>query len=273
MIDLHVHTYRCRHAEGTPCDYVRAAADRTVTTLAFTDHLPLSRELAARVPGADGYAMDETELPLYLSEVGEAAQLGRELGVEVLCGIEADLVQTGLKDVRALVEDHPFDVVLGSVHFIDDWAFDDPSRRGHYDCWTPEDLWERYFADLAAAAATGIADVIAHADLVKKFCFTPEGPVDALYRRTADSLAAAGVAVEVNTAGLRKPCKELYPAPPFLRELKRAGVPVTVGSDAHSPSEVGSGWSAAVDALRDAGYHSALVFRARVPEEVGLDER
>ena len=271
MIDLHVHTYLCRHAEGTPRDYVRAAAERGVVALAFTDHLPLAPELAERVPGADGYAMGEPELALYVSEVEEAAQLGRDLGVEVLCGVEADLVPTGLDDVRALVDRHSFDVVLGSVHFIDGWAFDDPSRREEYGRWTPEDLWQRYFADLAAAAATGIADVIAHADLVKKFCFTPKGSVEALYRSTADSLFAAGVAVEVNTAGLRKPCKEIYPAAAFLRQLKRAGVPVTVGSDAHSPSEVGFGWSEAVETLRDAGYRSALVFRGRVPEEVGLD--
>lgn len=273
MIDLHVHTYRCRHAQGTPCEYVRAAADRGVAIVAFTDHLPLAGELASRVPGASGYAMDAAELPLYVSEVAEAAELGRALGVEVLCGIEADVVPVGIDDVREMVDGLPFDIVLGSVHFIDEWAFDDPARRGEYERWTPEELWERYFADLAAAAATGIADVMAHADLVKKFCFTPDGPVDGFYRETARALHATRVAVEVNTAGLRKPCKELYPSPAFLKELRRAGVPVTIGSDAHAPADVGAGWREAVEALREAGYRSALVFRGRVPEEVSIDAR
>jgi len=271
VIDLHVHTYRCRHAEGTPSDYVRAAALRGVATMAFTDHLPLAPELAERVPGAEAYAMAAEELPLYVSEVAEARDLGKQLAVEVLCGIEADLVSTGIETVRALVEGGSFDIVLGSVHFIDDWAFDDPSRREQYDRWSPQDLWARYFADLAGAAAAGIADVMAHADLVKKFSFAPDGPLDALYEQTAEALHAADVAVEVNTAGLRKPCRELYPAPAFLRALNRAGVPVTVGSDAHAPGEVGAGWLEAVAALREAGYGSALVFRGRVPEEVGLD--
>jgi histidinol-phosphatase (PHP family) len=79
------------------------------------------------------------------------------------------------------------------------------------------------------------------------------------------------VAVEVNTAGLRKPCQELYPAQELLDELFAAGVPVTVGSDAHRPSEVGAGWNEARAALMAAGYRSVLVFRQRVPEEVPLD--
>jgi len=273
VIDLHVHTFRCRHAEGTPSEYVRAAATRGVGTVAFTDHLPLAPAVVELVAGAEKYAMPATELPVYISEVAEAAELGQELGVEVLCGIEVDAVSSALDHASAILESYPFDIVLGSVHFIDDWAFDDPSRRDRYAEWRPEDLWERYFGDLAWAAASGIADVMAHADLVKKFCFVPEGPQDALYEQTAALLRSAGVAVEVNTAGLRKPCQELYPAPAFLKALQRAGVPVTVGSDAHSPHEVGAGWSEAISALREAGYKSMLVFRGRTPEEVALDER
>jgi len=272
VIDLHVHTWRCRHAEGTAEEYVRAAANRGVRTLAFTEHLPLAPALAHGVPGAEGYAMPAVELPEYVRDVRSASAIGLELGVEVLLGIEIDAVPAGLEHATKLLGLYDFDVVLGSVHTIDDWAFDDPDRTDRYAEWDLDALWERYFADVTSAARSGLADVIAHADLVKKFCQRPEGPVGHLYASAARAFAEAGVAIEVNTAGLRKPCKELYPGREFLAELHRAGVAATIGSDAHAPHDVGAGSAEAVSALREAGYTSVVVFRSRVAEEVGLDD-
>lgn len=271
MIDLHVHTVRCRHATGSVEEYVRAAADAGIDTIAFTDHLPLPEALLAADPAATGYAMPAAELPEYVAEVLEAKlRSARDGGPEVLLGIEADLHPGNEEHVRSLLGTYPFDIVLGSVHYVDDWAFDDPARTDGYAEWDLRELWERYFSDLAQAASTGLADVIGHADLVKKFCFVPEGDLTELYARAAASFAAAGCAVEVNAAGLRKPCRELYPSDAFLRELAREGVPVTIGSDAHSPSDVGAGFSQARTALLGAGYQSIVVFRDRVAQEVPL---
>jgi len=272
MIDCHVHTERCRHAGGCAADYVRAAAERGIRAITFTEHLPLAPAIAERIEGAEGYAMPLAELGEYHAEVAEAAELGRELGVEVLLGCEADLVPAGVDHARELIEAHPYDVVLGSIHFVNDWAFDDPARTDGYADWDIRALWERYFADLAQAAHTGLADVMAHPDLVKKFCFRPEGDLSGLYRDLAAELASAGVAIEVNSAGLRKPCAEVYPGLDLLLELQAAGVAATIGSDAHAPEEVGAGLGEAVGALREAGYRSVVVFRGRRPVEVGIDE-
>lgn len=272
MIDLHVHTWRCRHGEGTPEEFVREAARHGVSVVAFTEHLPLPPALLQSVPEAQGYAMPQEELGEYVSDVEDARCLGGSLGVEVLLGLEVDAVPATIEHARELLAGIQLDVVLGSVHFIDEWAFDDPDRKQPYATWRPEDLWARYFEELAAAARSGLADVIAHADLVKKFLGTPEFPVQHLYTEAARAIAEAGCAVEVNTAGLRKPCKEIYPSLPFLSELRRAGVPVTVGSDAHRPAELAAGWGAALGILEAAGYDSVVVFRQRRAEEVGLDE-
>lgn len=272
MIDLHVHTWRCRHATGTAEEYVRAAASSGVAVLGFTEHLPLAPGLASRIPGAEGYAMPAAELPEYIADVTGAAALGRELGVEVLCGIEIDAVPVALEHARAELARHSFDLVLGSVHFIDDWAFDDPDRREGYADWKSDELWERYFAEVVAAARTGLFDVVAHVDLVKKFGVWPDGPTRDLYRTLTAALAATDVAVEVNTAGLRKPCRELYPGQDLLRALCDAGVPATIGSDAHAPAEVGAGAAEAREALIEAGYRSVLVFRGRKAREVGIDD-
>lgn len=272
MIDLHVHTWRCRHGEGTPEEFVRAAAQRGVTVLAFTEHLPLPPDLVARVPEAAEYAMPLSELDDYVADVREAAVLGDSLGVEVLLGVEVDAVSEAQMHAEELLERLPLDIVLASVHFIDDWAFDDPSQTARYAGWRLEDLWERYFTDLAAAARSGLGDVLAHPDLVKKFFGAPGDSVARLYSAAADAIAQAGCAVEINTAGLRKPCREPYPSLGFLKELRRAGVPVTIGSDAHRPADVGADSDVAVGMLQDAGYRSAVVFRGREAAEVGLDE-
>lgn len=265
MIDLHMHTARCGHAVGRPEEYVAAARTAGVAVMAFTDHLPLP-------PGrSPEYAMPWVELTHYVEDVRAAAEGSRrEGGPEVLLGVEADWIRGHESLVVGALARHDFDMVLGSVHFIDDWAFDDPDLRARYAEWTPDQLWERYFRDLCEAAATGLYDVMAHPDLVKKFDVRPLVDPDRLYRETAAMFAEAGVAVEVNTAGLRKPCAEIYPSLDLLRRCREAGVPATVGSDAHSPGEVGAGWNAARGLLLAAGYASLVVFRSRVAEEVAL---
>lgn len=272
VIDLHVHTALCGHASGMPAEYVRAAAERGVRVMAFTDHMPLAPALARRVPGAERYAMCARDLERYLDEVRAARDLGESLGVEVLLGIEVDLVPDAIEYARSIVADTRFDMVLGSVHFIDDWAFDDPAHVSRYDDWDLHELWERYFEELVQAASAGVADVIAHADLVKKFCGAASAPTGGLFRSVARDLARCGVAVEVNTAGLRKPCAEVYPGPALLAAFRAAGVPATLGSDAHAPDEVGMDHAAGISALKEAGYRSVVVFRGRVAEEVVLDD-
>jgi histidinol-phosphatase (PHP family) len=265
MIDLHVHTSRCGHAAGSPKQYVEAARRAQIRTLGFADHLPLPDGFP------DGYAMSWPDLPAYVDDVlAAAARSASDGGPRVLLGIEADWIAGHELLVAGALRAHPFDFVIGSVHFVDGWALDDPREMAGYDRWSTEALWTRYFSDLAAAASTGLFDVMAHPDLVKKFGFFPEFDTTALFEETAAVLAECGVAVEVNTAGLRKPCEELYPGRDLLAACRRRGVPATMGSDAHRPSEVGADGALARDALLEAGYRSVLVWAARVAEEVPL---
>lgn len=266
MIDLHVHTSRCGHARGTLDEYVDAARAADVSIIAFSDHLPLPAGFDA------GYAMPEHQLDAYVSDVLAARERSTASGgPEVLLGIEADWLP-GHEDIldHALAS-HPFDLVLGSVHFVDGWAFDDPRLIDGYDAWEIDDLWARYFDELATAALSRRFDVMAHPDLIKKFRRFPTSDPADLYSRAAAAFALAGVAVEVNTAGLRKPCAEMYPAAGFLAACRSCGVPATVGSDAHAPEEVGEGAPSALAALRDAGYDDLCVFRSRDMSSVRME--
>lgn len=268
---MHVHTWRCRHGHGTAAEYVKAAARRGISVLGFAEHLPLPEELLTRDPQAVSYAMPAAELPEYLAEVRVAAESSAASGgPRVLLGLEVDLHPGNEEHVRQMLSGIEVDFVLGSVHYIDGWAFDDPDRQDGYERWSTDALWERYFADLIAAVRSGLADVIAHADLVKKFCRLPARDPFELYAAFAEAAADAGAAVEVSTAGLRKPCAEIYPSEALLRMLHDRGVPVTIGSDAHAPSEVGHAYEQAVEALRRVGYRSAVIVAGRRMEEVSL---
>jgi histidinol-phosphatase (PHP family) len=265
VIDLHIHTARCRHATGTVPEYVAAGRAAGLSTMCFTDHLPLP------LGYPDGYSMQADELGDYVADVRRAAAAARDSGgPEVLCGIEADWIPEARDQVGWALGSHSLDVVLGSVHFIGDWAFDDPDLVGRYAECDIDALWTRYFQEFESAARSGIFDVMAHPDLVKKFAFFPAADPAELIDHAAEILASSGVAVEVNTAGLRKPVGEIYPSLPFLRACRRHGVRATTGSDAHRADEVGMGLAEARSLLAEAGYDSLVVFRRRRAEEVAL---
>ncbi|MBE0416432.1 MAG: histidinol-phosphatase HisJ family protein [Coriobacteriia bacterium] len=264
MIDLHIHTARCGHAAGRPSEYVAAARQAGLEVIAFTDHLALPDGY-----DPDGeYAMRPGELAEYVADVRKSAATGGP--PRVLLGIEADWVPPYRAQTARAIAAYPFDVVLGSVHFLGDWAFDDPRL---IDEWSLRDVagaWDEYFEVFTQAASSGLFDVMAHPDLVKKFGHVPPGDLISLYDDVAAAMADAGVAVEVSSAGLRKPCREIYPSDDLLAAFRRAGVPVTTASDAHTPEEVGSGLGEVRAAVARAGYESIVYFEAREMREVPL---
>ena len=265
MIDLHMHTSRCGHASGSIDEYIDAARVAGISTVCFTDHLPM------RAPYPQHYTMGHDELAAYVEDVRVAAAASAETGgPEVLVGIEADWLPEGTKHLDAALANHRFDMVLGSVHFLGDWAFDDPDLIARYGGADIDALWDRYFGLVFDAARSSSIDVLAHPDLIKKFGYLSSVDPSSWYEETALALFEGGCAVEVNTAGLRKPVGEIYPSLGLLQACRRRGVPATLGSDAHSPGEVGMGFDAASGLLAEAGYDSLVVFRDRVPFEVAL---
>lgn len=265
MIDLHVHTARCGHASGTLEEYIARARAAGVATMAFTDHLPMPEGYPQH------YTMHADEVRAYVAEVrAEAVVAAVHGGPEVLCGIEADWLPDHVAWTKERLSELDLDVVLGSVHFIGGWAFDDPSLINRYSTWRIDELWARYFSDLADAARSGLFDVMAHPDLVKKFGYIPDVDPTSWYEEAASAIQEAGCAIEVSTAGLRKPVAQIYPSLEFLRICHRRGIPATTASDAHAPDEVGRGLDEARALLREAGYESLVVYRDRAPSEVAL---
>ena len=182
-------------------------------------------------------------------------------------GIEADYV-TGREDRMAtLLDAREWDYVVGSVHFVRDEAVD--MRGSEWDVWRggeAEKVWARYFETLGEAARTGMFDILAHPDLVKVWgggAPVPDGDLRRFYELAMDGIADSDVAIEVSTAGLRKPVGEIYPARPFLEMCLEAGRPVALSSDAHLPDDLGHGYDRAVDWLGEIGVTELAVFDGR----------
>lgn len=251
--DYHVHLPFCGHAAPGIGDYVASARMLGMAEMAFTDH----------APAPDGYdagnRMKLSASPAYQSLVGSYQC---ESDPNVLLGIEADYYEGGTAFLREWLPRQPFDIVLGSVHYIGNWPFDHP---GHVAAWASVDVrsvWQRYFDLIAKMADTRLFDVVAHLDLPKKFGhFLNERDLVAMAAPAMDRVAAAGMAIEINTSGLRRVCREPYPSMALLSLAKTRGIPITFGSDAHTPVDVGSGFQQSITMARQAGYtHFARFF-------------
>ena len=181
-------------------------------------------------------------------------------------GLEVDFVP-GREDRTAnLIDRCGLDYVVGSVHFLGDLAVD----FDRYDIWpsarSSEDVWRRYFETLAEAARSGLFDILAHPDLVKMWGSSrpvPEGDVRRYYEPALEAIAESQIAVEVSTAGLRKPVGEIYPAPAFLEGVVATGAPIALSSDAHLPEQIGFGYDRALELLEGAGVRQLAVFDRR----------
>ena len=184
-------------------------------------------------------------------------------GIPVKLGIEVDYIEGKEREIAELLSMYQWDYVIGSVHFIDDWGFDQEEFVGRWDGADRDRVYERYFDLAAKAAGSGLFDIIGHPDVIKVFGHKAVSDLTPVYRKFAQAVAGSGCAVEVSTAGLRKPVGEMYPEINLLREFRKAGVPIVISSDAHYPDDVGRGFDAACAFARSAGYGSVLSFTGR----------
>lgn len=266
LTDYHVHL-RPDAANTTAAEYFtpenaaryrEAAQDRGIAELGVSEHV---YRFTAALDVWDHHlwrASATDDIDAYCAFVRDDTDLR--------LGIEADFVP-GREDAMAdLLDARDWDYVIGSIHFLGDRAVD----HADYDIWggmdSPEKVWETYFTWLGEAALCGLFDVLAHPDLVKHWGRTRPFPEDDLrryYELAMDGIAASGIAIEVSTAGLRKPVNELYPSPGFLELCIEAGNPIVLSSDAHTPDVVGYGYQDALLYLADMGVTELATFDRR----------
>ena len=233
----------------------RRAVDLGLSELGFADHNPMPEAF-------DDWRMLREELPRYLSDVEAAAQAFPQLPIRL--GLEVDFLDGCEAWWEKLSSLAPWDFWIGSVHYLPGGLeVDNPKYLSRYQSEDPEVIWSAYWKRYVECIRSGWFEVVGHPDLPKKFGYRPKGDLRRFYEPAIQALVDTGVAYEVNTAGLRKDCRELYPAQSFVALACEAGVPVLINSDAHAVSELGAGFREAVIALRQAGYSQVLRFENR----------
>ena len=258
MIDLHTHHKRCGHAKGDLSSYARIGYEKGLCVLGLSDHAPLLLEGRPNDP-MPGKHMPVSSFDGYLDEACHIQeQYSNKL--RVLVGVEADYMSGTEEAYAELVADRRLDYVIGAVHYFGGFHVYDRARWANQA--DVEEEYERYHEHVRAAAASGLFDILAHIDAVKaRAPHMPTAPERA-WDATVEAVRAAGVAVEVNTAGLRK-CGEPFPAWGLIGRLHAAGVPLTFGSDAHAPEEIAYGWAEVRDGLTSLGVTELAVYEGR----------
>jgi histidinol-phosphatase (PHP family) len=233
--DYHLHTPLCQHATGPMEAYVERAIELGLREVGFSDHNPLPRGFSANV------RMKESELEYYVRRVVDLQYQYRGK-IDVLLGLELDYVQ-GLEDYLAQqIAAYPWDYILGSVHYLD------PECR--IGSWTKnypgsiDEHYGRYFQLVRQLAQSGLCDIIAHIDVVKRCGKMPTEAGWAELDKTLQLIAGTGLCIEVNTSGYRHPelanDPQPYPGLPYVGTAVALGIPLTVNSDAHAPEQVGT---------------------------------
>ncbi|MGI8748009.1 MAG: histidinol-phosphatase HisJ family protein, partial [Deinococcus sp.] len=243
------HTPLCGHASGHPREYARAALEAGLSGVVFTDHIPMPAWYDAP------WRMRRDQLDEYVDTVrGVQGEFAGRLTVGL--GLEADFHPGTEEYVKEVLTAHPWDYVIGSVHYLGAWGFDNPEFAEEYRRRDLASLYRHYYALVEGAARSGLFDALGHLDLPKKFGHRDPDDGSNDPRRAAlralDTIAGLGLSLDYNTAGTRKPVAEAYPAPDLLREAAARGIAFVLGSDAHRPDEVGHGFAQAAEAVAQA---------------------
>jgi histidinol-phosphatase (PHP family) len=268
LTDYHVHL-RPDDVDATPPEryltaenaerYREAATERGIEELGVAEHVYRFTEALEVWQHELWRHSARDDLDAYCDFVREQTDLK--------LGIEADFIPGREDRMAELLAGRDFDFVVGSIHFVGDGALD----YDLYDIWSagssPEKVWRTYFEWLGQAAASGMYDILAHPDLVKYWGPAqrpwPDRDLRYFYEIAMEGIAESGIAVEVSTAGLRKPVGEIYPARAFLEMALDAGNPIALSSDAHAPEDLGRDYDKALELLDELGVTELAVFERR----------
>jgi histidinol-phosphatase (PHP family) len=292
LIDYHVHLWphpeRAASAEyrlDRLAAYCERATAAGVEEIALTEHF--SRFAAGRAAVGPFWehegdpALRQSMAEYFdhhatadLDEYVEAALAAKRAGLPVVLGLEVDYYRGQMEAVSRLLAGYPFDVLLGSVHWLGTWRFDDLGSELAMDEWPrrgTEEAWRGYTEALEELAGTRTCDVLAHPDLVKVTGRRPaQSLLDECHDRMAAAVASSGMAAEISSAGWRKPVGEAYPAKDLLARFYERGVPVTTASDSHGPGDVAHRAGELGELASGAGYTSLRAFRAREGRDVSV---
>jgi histidinol-phosphatase (PHP family) len=256
-----MHTTLCGHAIGAPIEYAMAAAEKQIDVMTITCHIPMDWEAF----GQAGIRMRRDQLDQYVALVQDTATRAQPLGVEVLCGIEAEVYpdEAHMEAMDEILAEYDFDFVLGSLHaqcqsylmWLKNHKINDDAMR-----------IDSYFRHLKDGVQSGRYDSMSHPDVIRTYGVVSEfNPAEheEVIRDFLQAVVVEDICMEVNTSGLTKGAYEVHPDPLILDWASEMGVKLTIGSDSHRPTSVGQFFDTIQPMLRAKGFKDLHYFRGR----------
>jgi histidinol-phosphatase (PHP family) len=264
MIDYHVHTRLCNHAEGTMETYVHRAIHIGLREICFMDHLTLQ-------PFEQNLSMSPEEVALYFQALQRLKQRHRH-SIQVKIGLEIDYNPEHTDLFQEIVERFSFDVIGGALHFPKGFNIVSRGSDWKHGNLSPDDVYPLYLEHLEKMLDCNYFDVVCHLDLVKKFGWKSSQSFDRDFNNLLLKIKQKNLTVEMNTGGYSHPVREGYPSAVLLKKCREYNIRVTLGSDAHHPDQIGRHYELALPLLYDAGYCQLTTFTRRQPETVAITE-
>jgi len=250
-IDLHNHTTRCNHAKGSMESYIKRAIELGIDIYGFSEHAPMDFD--------SHYRLKFHEMNDYTSDVLRLKER-YDNQIKILLGYEVDYLK-GHIDQRVITAN--VDYMIGSVHFLGNWGFDHPDYIDEYKNRNIDDIWQEYFNNIEAMAKTEYFDIVGHLDLIKIFNHMPKKDIRLIAFSALKAIKKSNMVIELNSAGLRKPCKEIYPSFSLLEVAYELNIPITFSSDAHAIGQVGFKYNETKKLAQNIGYTKAVTFEQR----------
>jgi histidinol-phosphatase (PHP family) len=232
-------------------EYIQRAIELGIDIYGFSEHAPMDFD--------PDYRLAFEEMDAYTNDVLTAKEHYKD-EIQILLGYEVDYLP-GHMDERVLSA--KVDYLIGSVHFIDKWSFDNPEFIAGWKNKDIDEIWQAYFEATEAMAKSGKFDIVGHLDLIKVFKYMPKQDTRLLAKKALIAIKKSNMVLELNAAGLRKPIGEIYPSRSLLEEAFTLNIPITFGSDAHSVDQVGFAYEEVISLAKEAGYTKAVTFQDR----------
>ncbi|MGB9813881.1 MAG: histidinol-phosphatase [Thermovenabulum sp.] len=266
--DYHVHIEKGPYTLEWLKKFFDTAEKRNIGELGISEHLYRFHQAKALWRGGPiRNEWHEKRAVMDIDDYIELIERAKKEGYPVKLGVEADYFPENEDIIREFIKNYPFDYVIGSVHWLSEFGFDNPDRIFEWEGKDIDRVYEEYFETLIKAVKSGIFDFIAHPDLVKIFNYRAKSDLSSLYESLAREIKNMDLCVEISTAGLRKPVKEIYPSKELMNYFAKYYIPVILNSDAHCPEDVGKNFEEAVEFIKSFGYNKLCYFEERKRKE------
>ncbi|HFU74734.1 MAG TPA: histidinol-phosphatase HisJ family protein, partial [Arcobacter sp.] len=241
------------HATGTMEEYIKKAIELQIDTFGFSEHAPMNNF-------EDGYRLTLDKKAYYEKSVKNLQEKYQDQ-INILLGYEVDYIDNNYLLYEII--DADVDYLIGSVHYLNDWGFDNPEFISEYKKRDINDIWRDYFQAVNNMVKSGKFDIVGHFDLIKIFNYLPTVEIKSIVLETLRSIKKNNMVLEINSAGLRKPVNEQYPSKDILELAYELDIPITFSSDAHSVDQVGLNYKRCVEIVKSVGYKNCISFNKR----------